>query len=358
MSLLPTSVPVPWEQFNQFGSQVQSLVKCDSLALGLVTPRKPDMAAFIGLHRVTGQQLGKWVDSGYRNDDTFKKACQKGLAAGKSIKSRCVTPLPPGQNVLVVTQPASLSGSEVWYLALGRKRGGFDDADQQAAKMLLQLVQMGFDHVPEPGMGRLIMTNDGRVIHADPSLERVLNEYAKESRDFLDEIQQLVPQRWPEIAAGEVHDMALELADQHTWVRLIQGETPPTCSVAHWYLELRPLDEDDVPPAGLMDDERVAIALGYLDDQYAEVPSLTELGEYIELSPFHFQRLFTTWMDISPKHYLLRKQLQMAKWMLRAGRKSIGDIALATGFASHGHFTATFHRMVGISPREYRDQFV
>ena len=45
----------------------------------------------------------------------------------------------------------------------------------------------------------------------------------------------------------------------------------------------------------------------------------------------------------------------MAKWMLRALRIPIGSIAEMTGFSSHGHFTSTFHRLIGVSPTEYRE---
>src|SRR5690606_25740731 len=123
-----------------------------------------------------------------------------------------------------------------------------------------------------------------------------------------------------------------------------------------WYLELRPLEEGDIPPVGVVEDPRVAAAIAFLTDRFASAPTLTEVAEAVQTSPFHFHRLFVRHVGLSPKHYLLRMQLMMAKWMLRATRKAIGDIATATGFASHGHFTATFHRIVGVSPSTYREE--
>ena len=34
---------------------------------------------------------------------------------------------------------------------------------------------------------------------------------------------------------------------------------------------------------------------------------------------------------------------------------SLGNVASATGFSSHGHFTSTFHRVVGAIPSQYRE---
>ena len=106
----------------------------------------------------------------------------------------------------------------------------------------------------------------------------------------------------------------------------------------------------------VLDGGRIARAIAYLHDVYPESPSLAQISKQAHMSPFHFHRLFSRQAGISPKHYLQKKQLQVAKWLLRSSKHSIGSIAAHTGFASHGHFTSTFHRLVGVSPTEYRQQ--
>ena len=88
-----------------------------------------------------------------------------------------------------------------------------------------------------------------------------------------------------------------------------------------------------------------------------EQSSLAVASKQAGMSPLHFQRLYMKQVGISPKQYLMRKQLQMAKWFLRAHRIHISKVASATGFSSHGHFTSTFHRLIGVSPTEYRESF-
>ena len=47
--------------------------------------------------------------------------------------------------------------------------------------------------------------------------------------------------------------------------------------------------------------QRIAEAIAYIRDNFKQQPNLDEVAEKINLSPFHFQRLFTEWAGISPK---------------------------------------------------------
>ena len=44
-------------------------------------------------------------------------------------------------------------------------------------------------------------------------------------------------------------------------------------------------------------------------------------------------------------------------WTHGYAATSLDQIAAATGYSSHGHFTSTFHRLTGKSPTEYRESF-
>ena len=83
-------------------------------------------------------------------------------------------------------------------------------------------------------------------------------------------------------------------------------------------------------------------ALAYIHENYHLAPSLSDVARAVSVSPFHFHRLFTAQVGVSPKHYLQGRQLQMARWLLGRGSVPIGTIAQRTGFSSHGHFTSTF----------------
>jgi AraC family transcriptional regulator len=72
------------------------------------------------------------------------------------------------------------------------------------------------------------------------------------------------------------------------------------------------------------------------------------------MSPYHFQRMFTRQIGVSPARYVTMKRLQVARWLLRATRAPIGRIATAVGFAGQAHFASAFRRATGLTPRDYR----
>jgi AraC family transcriptional regulator len=83
---------------------------------------------------------------------------------------------------------------------------------------------------------------------------------------------------------------------------------------------------------------------------------LTELAEIVRLSPYHFARLFKKSTNISPHQYLIRCRIERAKQLMMMGNLSIAEIAQMVGFASQGHFTFHFKRLVGVTPKVFLQQ--
>ena len=84
-------------------------------------------------------------------------------------------------------------------------------------------------------------------------------------------------------------------------------------------------------------------------------PSLDELATTAGLSRAHMIRQFARTFGVPPHRYLVRLRLDEAKRALAAGA-SVTDACLDAGFASLGTFSASFHRRVGVSPREWQRQ--
>lgn len=53
---------------------------------------------------------------------------------------------------------------------------------------------------------------------------------------------------------------------------------------------------------------RIEKAIQYLVENFKQQPTLDELAQYIGVSPFHFQRIFTEWAGVSPKKFLSKLQ--------------------------------------------------
>ena len=52
--------------------------------------------------------------------------------------------------------------------------------------------------------------------------------------------------------------------------------------------------------------------------------------------------------------YLCHYRLEKAMDLLRSTDKSITEVALSAGFASHSYFAEVFHRAMGVTPSRYR----
>lgn len=347
----------PWiSGAESFLTDLRSAVTFDAVVLGIVDPRAPQPDELLIGEGVHGEMLNNWCRQGHREDELFRDARRKGVATGQITPDRPGPPLPAGHHAMVHALETSLTLKRTWYLALSRQANPFTEDEQQAAAVALRLLQAEFDHISEPGLGRVLLGNDDRLIHADPRSEAKLHSNQTILEELTSLLRPVIEQRWGEITDDVAHDLALPLNGQPVWVRFRRVKAADDLPQKYWYLELRPLTDKDIPAVGVVEDDRVARAVAFLSDRFAQAPTLGEVAESVNTSPFHFHRLFVRNVGVSPKHYLLRMQLLIAKWLLQSTRKPIGDIATATGFASHGHFTATFHRMVGVSPTAFREQ--
>ncbi len=72
------------------------------------------------------------------------------------------------------------------------------------------------------------------------------------------------------------------------------------------------------------------------------------------LSPFHFLRLFSATLGVTPHQYLLRSRLRHAARLLANDDVSVTDVAYDVGFGDLSNFVRTFHRAAGVSPMRFR----
>lgn len=101
--------------------------------------------------------------------------------------------------------------------------------------------------------------------------------------------------------------------------------------------------------------QSIAKAIRYIEAHYLKQPSLDEIASHLNLSPFHFQRLFSDWAGISPKKFLQFTSTQHAKKLLRAKQQTIFDTAIDTGLSSPSRLHDLFIKMEGMSPAEYKN---
>ena len=102
------------------------------------------------------------------------------------------------------------------------------------------------------------------------------------------------------------------------------------------------------------DRRRAVEAALWLDERAHEPLDLESTARAVELSPFHFLRLFARVLGVTPHQYLVRARLRRAARLLSDDERNITDVALDVGFADLSNFVRTFHRAAGLSPRPFR----
>ncbi|MEM6452314.1 MAG: AraC family transcriptional regulator [Cyanobacteria bacterium P01_D01_bin.105] len=94
--------------------------------------------------------------------------------------------------------------------------------------------------------------------------------------------------------------------------------------------------------------------LDYIDTHLDQEIKLADLAQLLDISQFHFSRLFKQSLGVSPYQYLLQQRVERAKQLLKSTDRLITDIALACGFNSHSHLSKQFKQLTGTTPKAYR----
>jgi AraC family transcriptional regulator len=92
----------------------------------------------------------------------------------------------------------------------------------------------------------------------------------------------------------------------------------------------------------------------YVRERLAEDISIEVLAELVELSSFHFSRMFKQVTGMSPLQFVKRERIVRAQKLICETSRSLIEIALEVGYTSPSHFAKVFRRVVGVTPMEFR----
>jgi AraC family transcriptional regulator len=92
----------------------------------------------------------------------------------------------------------------------------------------------------------------------------------------------------------------------------------------------------------------------YLRAHPTATPRLAEVARIAGVHPMHLAKLFRKRFGYSMGEFLRRQRIAWACEQLSHEGATISTIAACAGFADHAHFTRTFRRITGCSPRWYR----
>ncbi len=96
----------------------------------------------------------------------------------------------------------------------------------------------------------------------------------------------------------------------------------------------------------------------YIDQNYAQDVSLGSIAEQLGISPYYLAHVFKDMTGYSPRQYILRRRIGEAQTLLISTHDSVTQIASQVGYDTISHFNQLFSKHVGMSPREYRRNYI
>jgi AraC-like DNA-binding protein len=92
----------------------------------------------------------------------------------------------------------------------------------------------------------------------------------------------------------------------------------------------------------------------YIDSNIYNKITLKDMALEMNMSRYHFCRVFENYFHITPMKYVLMKKIEQSKYLLAYTNDSISIIASSLGFVDQSHFSKTFKGFEKQTPLNYR----
>jgi AraC family transcriptional regulator len=93
-----------------------------------------------------------------------------------------------------------------------------------------------------------------------------------------------------------------------------------------------------------------------VDARLGDKLTVQELAAAVGLSTGFFSRAFKASVGKAPHDYIIDRRISRARTLLQIDELELSNVALASGFTSHAHMTATFRSRLGVTPSHLRRQ--
>lgn len=94
----------------------------------------------------------------------------------------------------------------------------------------------------------------------------------------------------------------------------------------------------------------------YIEEHLSRDFSLEEVADMLGLNASYFSQLFKQMTGETFASYRIRRRMERAKQLLAQPQHKITDISYEVGYADHPHFTKTFKKVTGDTPKQYREK--
>lgn len=95
--------------------------------------------------------------------------------------------------------------------------------------------------------------------------------------------------------------------------------------------------------------------LAYIESHFNADIKLKEIAHHVNLTPFHFSRVFKKYTGYSPYEYIINFRINHAKKLLQNTNIPVKEISIISGFNSETHFMTTFKKHTNLTPKHFRE---
>lgn len=100
--------------------------------------------------------------------------------------------------------------------------------------------------------------------------------------------------------------------------------------------------------------KNLQLVTDYIHSHLHQNISLDSLAALVNMSSYHFSRLFKQSTSFAPHQYIIHCRIEKSKELLKKTNKPISQIATELGYANQSHFTRLFKQHTQMIPRVYR----
>ncbi|MCH2176167.1 MAG: AraC family transcriptional regulator [Lentisphaeria bacterium] len=108
---------------------------------------------------------------------------------------------------------------------------------------------------------------------------------------------------------------------------------------------------------GIAPQKRFQKLLEFIENNLSNGLQVKDLAKEVQLTEAHFSTSFKAQFRISPKKYLIERQISKSKFYLLTSKLSIKEIASLVGINDSLYLSRMFKKITGTSPRDYRKKF-
>ena len=96
--------------------------------------------------------------------------------------------------------------------------------------------------------------------------------------------------------------------------------------------------------------------ISILHEQFKEPLTLKDVSENLHLNVMYLGQLFKKKTKKSFSAYLNHLRIEQAKWLLLHSNQNINEISAEIGYNNTTYFSKLFKKIVGKSPKDYREE--